>query len=151
MKTEDEIKLRRTFRNVYHRTTLNFIFIGRWIFNLHNELFKTHGLTLQQYNILKILNGQYPKSATIKLIRERMLDKMSDASRIVENLRKKKLLERDLNNGDRRKVDVVITQKGIDILNLIEKNDSNTMDSFLAKLHPNEVEQLNTLLDKLRD
>ena len=150
MKTPDEIKLRRTFRNVYHKTTLNFIYTGRWIFNLHNELFKTYGLTLQQYNILRILKGQYPKTATVKLIRERMLDKMSDASRIVENLRKKKLVERGLNAGDRRRVDVVITPKGIDLLNLIEEKESNTMDSFLSKLPPKEVEQLNDLLNKLK-
>jgi DNA-binding MarR family transcriptional regulator len=150
MKIEKAIKQGKAFRNEYHRTTVNLIFTGRWIFNLHNELFKTHGLTLQQYNILKILKGQYPKSATVKLIRERMLDKMSDASRIVENLRKKELLERDLNTGDRRKVDVLISQKGLDLLNSIEEKDSKTMDDFLSKLNMNEVEQLNSLLDKLR-
>ena len=150
MKIEKAIKQGRSFRNAYHKTTVNLIFTGRWIFNLHNELFKTFGLTLQQYNILRILKGQHPKTATVKLIRERMLDKMSDASRIVENLRKKKLVERDHNAGDRRRVDVVITPKGIDLLNLIEKNGSDTMDSFLSKLDTNEIEQLNNLLDKLR-
>ena len=150
MQIEKEIKQGRSFRNEYHKTTVNLIFTGRWIFNLHNELFKTFGLTLQQYNILRILKGQHPKTATVKLIRERMLDKMSDASRIVENLRKKKLVERGLNAGDRRRVDVVITPKGIDLLNLIEEKGSGTMDGFLAKLDSNEVERLNILLDKLR-
>ncbi len=150
MKIQGVIKQGKPFRNAYHQTTVNLIFTGRWIFNLHNELFKTFGLTLQQYNILKILKGQYPKSATVKLIRERMLDKMSDASRIVENLRKKKLAARKLNAGDRRRVDVTITQKGLDLLNSIEENESTTMDNFLSKLHPKEIEQLNTLLDKLR-
>ena len=151
MTPPDEIKLRRTFRNSYHKTTLNFIFTGRWIFNLHNELFKTYGLTLQQYNVLRILKGQYPKTATVKLVRERMLDKMSDASRIVENLRKKKLVERSLNIGDRRRVDIVITAKGIDLLNSIEEKESIAMDSFLSKLSEKEAEQLNSLLDKLKD
>ena len=151
MKPPIEIKLRRPYRNEYHKTTLNFIFTGRWIFNLHNELFKTYGVTLQQYNVLRILKGQYPKTATVKLIRERMLDKMSDASRIVENLRRKKLVERSLNIGDRRRVDIAITPKGIDLLNSIEEKESNTMDNFLSKLSLQEVEHLNNLLNKLKD
>lgn len=151
MKISEAIKRETPFRNVYHETSVNLVFTGRWIFNLHNELFKTFGLTLQQYNILKILKGQYPTTATVKLIRERMLDKMSDASRIVENLRKKKLVERELNAGDRRSVDVIITKKGLDLLNLIEEKGGDTMDSYLSKLPLNEIEQLNTLLDKLRD
>src|ERR1017187_1071674 len=108
MKIEKEIKQGRSFRNAYHKTTVNLIFTGRWIFNLHNELFKTYGLSIQQYNILRILQGQTPKPATVKLIRERMLDKMSDASRIVENLRKKEYITRELNIENRREVEVCI-------------------------------------------
>jgi len=151
MKIQNEIKQGKAFRNAYHKTTVNLIFTGRWIVNLHNELFKTFGITIQQYNILKILKGQYPKSITVKLIRDRMLDKMSDASRIVENLRKKNLLARDLNMDDRRRVDVIITREGLDLLYLIEEKGSDTMDNFLSKLNQHENEQLNTLLDKLRD
>ena len=150
MKIGEAIKQGKSFRNSYHRTSVNLIFTGRWIFNLHNELFKTFGLTLQQYNILRILKGQYPKSATVKLIRERMLDKMSDASRIVENLRKKKLIERELNADDRRSVDVIITQKGFDLLDEIEEKGSATLDNYVSKLSLDEMEQLNTLLDKVR-
>jgi len=151
MKIQNEIKQGKAFRNAYHKTTVNLIFTGRWIVNLHNELFKTFGITIQQYNILKILKGQYPKSITVKLIRDRMLDKMSDASRIVENLRKKNLLARDLNMDDRRRGDVIITREGLDLLYLIEEKGSDTMDNFLSKLNQHENEQLNTLLDKLRD
>ena len=146
----ETIKQGKPFRNNYHRTAINLIFTGRWIFNLHNELFKSYGLTAQQFNILRILKGQYPKSATVKLIRERMLDKMSDASRIVENLRKKGLVTREINTGNRREVQVFISEEGIDILNSIEKNESETMDSFLSNLNSTETEQLNFLLDKLR-
>src|ERR1035437_5437721 len=107
MNISQAIKQGKSFRNAYHKTSVNLVFTGRWIFNLHNELFKTFGLTLQQYNILRILKGQYPNPATVKLIRERMLDKMSDASRIVENLRKKEFITRELNIDSRRKVDVI--------------------------------------------
>lgn len=144
------VKQGKSYRNSYHRTSVNLIFTGRWIFNLHNELFKTFGLTIQQYNILRILKGQYPQTTTVKLIRERMLDKMSDASRVVENLRKKNLVERELNEDDRRSVDVIITQKGFDLLNEIEEKGGGTLDSYLSKLPLNEVEQLNSLLDKAR-
>ena len=146
----ETIKQGKPFRNNYHKTAINLIFTGRWIFNLHNELFKSYGLTAQQFNTLRILNGQYPKSATVKLIRERMLDKMSDASRIVENLRKKGLVTREINSGNRREVKVFISKEGIDILNSIEKNESETKDRFLSNLNSRETEQLNFLLDKLR-
>ena len=151
MKLQQTIKQSKPFRNVYHQTTVNLLFTGRWIFNLHNELFKTFGLTMQQYNILRILKGQNHKPSTIKLIRERMLDKMSDTSRIVEGLRKKGYLIRELNANNRRQVDILITQKGLDILNRIEEEGSETMDNFLSRLNLVETEQLNILLDKLRD
>ena len=127
---KEAIKQNTSFRNEYHKGCVNLIFTGRWIFNLHNEAFKDFGLTVQQYNILRILKGQYPKSATVKLIRERMLDKMSDASRIVEVLSKKGLIKRTLNPKDRRKVDVIITKKGMDLL---EKTNeiNNELDNFL--------------------
>ena len=146
----ESIKQKKPFRNPYHKTSVNIIFTGRWLFNLHNELFKSYGITGQQYNILRILKGQYPKSATVKLLRERMLDKMSDASRIVENLRIKELVTRELNSKNRRKVDVRITQKGIDILNLIEEKESETIDSFVSKISKEESELLNILLYKVR-
>ncbi len=74
---EKEIKQVKPFRNDYHKASVNLIFTGKWIINVHNELFHKHGLTIQQYNILRILRGQFPKATTVKLIRERMLDKMS--------------------------------------------------------------------------
>ena len=136
---EEEIKQKAAFRNSYHK----------WIINLHGEIFKRYGLTLQQFNILRILKGIYPGSATIKLLKDRMLDKMSDASRIVEVLNKKKLLTRTLNKADRRKVDIMITQKGIDLLAKTEK-ENNRMDNLLSNLDNKEIELLNTLLDKAR-
>ncbi len=150
MEISEAIKQGKPFQNVYHKASVNLIFTGRWLFNLHNELFKTFGLSIQQYNTLRILRGQYPNSATLKLIRERMLDKMSDASRIVENLRKKKLITREINADSRRKVDVVITQKGLDLLSVIDEQGMNKLNTFLSNISPDEAEQLNILLDKTR-
>ena len=146
---EEAIQQSVAFRNAYHKAAVNLIFSGRWIINMHNELFKDFGLTIQQYNILRILKGQYPHALTVKLIQTRMLDKASDASRVVEGLRKKALVQRELNSKDRRRVDVIISQKGLDLLNKIEKR-SEEMDSFLSNLTDKEIEQLNLLLDKMR-
>jgi len=148
-KIEKDISQTRPFRNVYHKASVNLIFTGKWIINLHSGLFKHYGISLQQYNILRILKGRYPKTATIKSIKKRMLDKMSDASRIVEILNKKGLISRTLNAEDRRKVDVKILQKGLDLLEEIE-SQSEKMDNFLSNLNEEEIEQLNFLLDKAR-
>ncbi|MDP4286010.1 MAG: MarR family transcriptional regulator [Bacteroidota bacterium] len=146
---EKAIKQSRSFRNPYHKATVNLIYSGRWIINMHNELFNEFGLTIQQYNVLRILKGQYPRVLTVKLIQHRMLDKASDASRVVEGLRKKGLVQRELNSEDRRRVDVIITQKGIQLLSFIEKR-SEEMDGFLSNLNNNEITVLNELLDKIR-
>ena len=146
---EEAIKQSSAFRNPYHKATVNLIYSGRWIINLHNELFNEFGLTIQQYNVLRILKGQYPRALTVKLIQLRMLDKASDASRVVEVLRKKGLVQRELNSEDRRRVDVIITQKGIQLLSSIEKK-SEEMDRFLSNLDKEEIKVLNNLLDKIR-
>ena len=146
---EEAIQQSRSFRNPYHKATVNLIYSGRWIINMHNELFNDFGLTIQQYNVLRILKGQYPRALTVKLIQLRMLDKASDASRVVEGLRKKRLVQRELNSEDRRRVDVIITQKGIQLLSSIEKK-SEEMDRFLSNLDKEEIKVLNNLLDKIR-
>lgn len=150
MDISETIKQVKPLININQKTSLNLILTGRWIFNLHNEHFKTFGITIQKYNILRILRGQYPNSTTIKYVREQMIDKMSDASRLVEKLRIKGLVTRELNTDSRRKVDVMITPKGLDLLIFIEKKGGNTLENLLSNLRQNEIEQLNALLDKLR-
>ncbi|HEU5054833.1 MAG TPA: MarR family transcriptional regulator [Hanamia sp.] len=148
-KIEEAIQQTHGFRNPYHKATVNLIYSGRWIINLHNELFGEFNLSIQQYNVLRILKGQYPHALTVKLIQLRMLDKASDASRIVEGLRKRGLVKRELNATDRRRVDVVITKKGLQLLMEIESR-SKEMDNFLSNLDPKEIQTLNLLLDKMR-
>ncbi len=150
MKLEKEIQQVKGFRNDYHRAAVNLIFTGKWVIQLHSDIFKPYHLTTQQYNILRILRGQYPKATTVKLIRDRMLDRMSDASRIVELLRKKKLVERTIQQLDRRKMDVIITDKGLQLLKEIDAKENERMDNYLNKLDAAEINQLNFLLDKLR-
>jgi DNA-binding MarR family transcriptional regulator len=114
------------------------------------DFLKPYKLTLQQYNILRILRGKYPEAITVTFIRDRMLDRMSDASRLVEHLRKKELVIRTTAGSDRRRMDVVITEKGLALLEEIEK-ENDQMDKRLATLDEQEVVQLNFLLDKFRN
>jgi len=149
MRLEDEIKQTRPFENSYHKATVNLVYTGKWIINLHNGLFQTFNITIPQYNILRILRGNHSKAVSVKYIRKRMLDKMSDASRIVEVMYKKGLLDRTNSIDDRRKVDILITQKGLDLISEVEQKH-DVLYGFLSKLDEKEVEQLNLLLDKVR-
>lgn len=149
MKIEEAIHQTR-FRNEQHKAVVNLLFTGSWLENKIKRFFKTYNITTQQYNILRILRGQYPKSASINLIKERMLDQMSDVSRIVERLRSNGYVNRELCPNDRRSVDVTITEKGIALLEELDQYNER-MDSLLQKLNHSEIAQLNTLLDKMRE
>ena len=96
------------------------------------------------------MRGQYPNAATINLLIDRMLNKMSNASRLVEKLRLKGMVERQINKGDRRACNVLITKKGLDVLTEMDKEE-NENRPFLANLNEDEAKQLNVLLDKLRE
>lgn len=148
MKLEDEIS-QRTFKNDFHKATVNIIYTYNWLVNFQMNLLKPYGLTIQQFNILRILRGQYPNPTTIKLIKERMLDKMSDASRIVEKLRLKGLVDRKECPHERRKVDVLITQKGLDLLKETDSHDDELITKT-SSLNEHEIKKLNELLDKIR-
>ena len=150
MQLEKEIHQVRPFRNDYHKATVNLIYSGKWVLQFVTDFLKPYKLTLQQYNILRILRGKYPEAITVTFIRDRMLDRMSDASRLVEHLRKKELVIRTTAGSDRRRMDVVITEKGLALLEEIEK-ENDQMDKRLASLDEQEVVQLNFLLDKLRN
>jgi len=105
---------------------------------------------MQQFNILRILRGQHPQAASINILKERMLDKMSDVSRLVERLRKADLVERKNSEMDRRAVDVRINDKGLQLLKEID-TEIRQLDNTLQSLNEKEVIQLNKLLDKMLD
>ena len=148
MKLEKEISQSK-FRNEYQKLAVNIIYTHGWLMSFQNEFFKKYGITAPQYNVLRILRGQHPNTASINLLKERMLDKSSDASRIVERLRVKGLVDRVICVEDRRKVNVNITTEG---LNLLRKMDSldNELKKYLRNLSKQEAQTLNNLLDKLR-
>lgn len=151
MTLETDIQQVRPFRNDYHKATVNIIFTGKWMMHFIFDLLKPYDVTPQQYNILRILRGKYPEAVTVEYIRERMLDRMSDASRTVSLLMRKGMIERSVCEKNRRRMDVLITLKGLTLLDEIENVNDVLMDRRLAQLNTQEIIQLNSLLDKLRN
>ncbi|MBC7915203.1 MAG: MarR family transcriptional regulator [Pyrinomonadaceae bacterium] len=147
MELEKEIKTR--FENDYHKVIVNTIYTYGWVTNLLKKRLSKHHITMQQFNILRILRGQHPNPATINILKERMLDKMSDASRIVERLVQKGLVTRCINQKDRRAVDIIISDKGLDLLKQLDPVIT-PIDVLKGNLSEAEAKQLNFLLDKLR-
>ncbi len=129
---------------------LNLIYTTNWVNAKHDSFLKDSEITIQQYNVLRILRGQHPNPCSIKLIKERMLDRMSDASRIVDKLNLKKLVLRCECPNDRRSVDIIITDKGLELLKSLDYIDT-TPEQLFKSLSPKEITTLNNLLDKLRD
>jgi len=147
MSIENDIK-QDSFKSEYQKAIINLVFTYNWTTERLKKLFEESDLTLQQFNILRILRGSQMPLSTLQ-IRERMLDKMSDTSRIVDRLIIKELAKKVICKKDKRLVDVTITGKG---LKLLEKLDSqeDKMETIIKALTESEAQTLNTLLDKIR-
>jgi len=148
MELEKEI-LSSRFENDYHKSIVNLIYTYNWVTNLLKKKISKYHITLQQFNVLRILRGQYPHPATISMIKERMLDKMSDASRIVDRLIEKGMVTRCTNQTDRRAVDIMISDKGLELLKKLDV-DMTGADILKNNITKAETIQLNSLLDKFR-
>ena len=149
MRLEDEIKQEKGFKSQHHKAIVNIMFTDGWVRGLLNDILKPRGLTNQQYNVLRILRGSAPEPLSTSAIRDRMLDKMSDASRIVDRLFKKGLVDRKTCSTDKRLVDIFINDEGLKLLESIDV----AMDQFNANLEAITEEEalaLNQILDKLR-
>jgi DNA-binding MarR family transcriptional regulator len=145
-----DIKQQKPFRSEYQKAIVNIIFTNYWLINQQADMMKPFGLTTQQYNVLRILRGQHPKPITVNAIIERMIDKMSNASRLVDKLLAKGFLTRTENKSDRRACDITITDKGLEILEKLDILQAQWENS-LASITPEEADVLSGLLDKLRN
>lgn len=150
MKIEEEIKQKK-FKSVYHKAHINVLFTASWLSQNSSQLLKPYKISWQQFNILRILRGMHPEPATVKLLAGRMIDKMSNASRLVEKLKQKGYVERRVCPSDRRRVDIEITEKGLEVLDGISRVMEESLHQKMSALTAAEAEQLNSLLDKLRD
>ena len=131
MELEKEIKQEK-FRSERHKAVLNIIFSASWLKVLNTRRLKEFDISPEQYNVLRILKGQHPQPATINLLKERMLDRTSNASRLVEKLRSKGLVERRQCPEDRRAVDVLINAKGLELLKKEEAGEKKWLENFSA-------------------
>lgn len=138
------------FRNESHKATINILYTATWLRDKYQLKVKKFDISVQQFNILRILMGAYPKPSTILFLKEKMIDRSSDASRIIERLRKKEFVERVTSEKDRRAVDIKITKKGITLLENLDKETSKYFDGLYKNITKEEQIQLNSLLDKMR-
>ena len=148
MKIEEAIKQRRPFINDYQRAAVNLIFTSNWLNEQHRAFFKAYNLTRKQFNVLRILKGA-EKPISTAIIRERLIDKMSDASRVVDRLEKKQWVSKHTCPSDKRLVDIALTEEGELLLLEIAKKE-NQLGDVLKNLSEKEVIILSNLLDKLR-
>jgi MarR family transcriptional regulator, 2-MHQ and catechol-resistance regulon repressor len=138
------------FHNEYQKATVNLIYTFGWLTEKTKELFAPEDITPQQFNILRILRGSYPQPLSTLQIRERMLDKMSDTSRIVDRLVAKGLVKKGICKMDRRLVDIIITDKGKKLLERLDARQDE-LDGIIGNLSKKEAATLSDLLDKIRN
>ena len=149
MRLEEEIK-QKQFRNEYHKLGVNILFTSSLLKLKTQQLLKPFGLSPEQFNVLRILRGQHPDPATVNMIIDRMIDKNSNASRIVDKLVEKKLVTRKESCVDRRQVDVFINEEGLKMLNEIDMHPDVNFDSTMQWITKDEAQIVNDILDKMR-
>lgn len=148
MNIKEEIQQSR-FRNNYQMAAINLIYTSGWLANKHKEFFNKFGITVQQFNILSILRGQFPNKISGAEIKNRMMDKNSDVSRLLDRLIIKDLVSKSKSPNDKRAADVVITKNGLNLLSTIDAK-IKALDNIISHLTEVEAEQLSALLDRLR-
>ncbi|MDI1256138.1 MAG: MarR family transcriptional regulator [Flavobacterium sp.] len=150
MKIEDIIKSTSPI-SIEKRTVLNIMYTQNILADKFNEILKPFDISVEQFNVLRILRGQKGCPANMFLIQERMLAKTSNTTRLVDKLLIKELVTRDICPENRRKMEVEITKKGLQLLIALDPKVDEYEKSFAQNLNPQELEQLNLLLEKFRN
>lgn len=148
MSLERDIKGK--FADEHEKAAVNIMFTASWLYNRNASRLKIHDITPEQYNVLRILRGSYPKALMLADVTSRMIDKSSNATRLVEKLRLKGLLRRDICDANRRQVDITVTDKGLALLKEIDGEAVSWLGS-LRVITKDEAMELNRILDKLRE
>ncbi|MDB5283702.1 MAG: MarR family transcriptional regulator [Bacteroidota bacterium] len=149
MSIEEDIKQNKKFASEYERASVNILYTSNWLYNINAGRLKKHDITPEQFNVLRILRGSHPQPMMLSDVTCRMLDKNSNATRLVEKLRQKGFVKREVCEKSRRQVDISITDKGLSILTKVD-NEAEEWNSTLKSLSKAEAQELNRLLDKLR-
>jgi DNA-binding MarR family transcriptional regulator len=137
------------FNNEFNKAAVNILFTSSWLYNINASRLKEHGITPEQYNVLRILRGSHPKPIMLADITSRMIDKNSNATRLVEKLRQKSFLKREICENNRRQVDISITDKGLNLLKKVDADEAEWL-ATLKNISKSEAQELNRILDKLR-
>ncbi|CAN5417518.1 MarR family transcriptional regulator [soil metagenome] len=148
MSIEKDIKQEK-FENEFHKAAVNILFTSSWLYNINAVRMKAYDITPEQFNVLRILRGSHPEALMLADITCRMIDKSSNATRLVEKLRQKGLVKREICENNRRQVDIIITPKGLEVLARMDK-DPDSLQATLKKISKTEAQEINRILDKLR-
>jgi DNA-binding MarR family transcriptional regulator len=148
MSLEEDIKQEK-FHNEHQKASINILFTGSWLYNINASFLKVYGITPEQFNVLRILRGSFPKPMMLAEVTERMIDKSSNCTRLVEKLKQKGLLNRVTCEHNRRQVDISITDKGQVLLKKIDLSQASWLEA-MGKITKSEAKELNRILDKLR-
>ncbi len=148
MKIEDAIKTSSIPKNT--KTVINLAYTANYVSDKLNEAIKPYDISIQQFNVLRILRGQKGKPANLFTIQERMINKMSNTTRLIDKLILKNYVERKVCEKNRRKVEILITNEGLAALSKIDSLITSTEKEILKVLSEEEIESINQILDKLR-
>jgi DNA-binding MarR family transcriptional regulator len=148
MSLEQDIQQER-FNNEHEKAAVNILFTSSWLHKINADRLKPHGITPEQFNVLRILRGSHPKKLMLADITSRMLDKNSNATRLVEKLRQKGLVKREICESNRRQVDITISEKGLTTLKNIDQQEAAWL-ATLKNISKTDAQELNRILDKLR-
>ena len=148
MKLEDAIKQKK-FESPLHKATINLMYTANWLHGEFRDLFKSFDITHQQYNVLRILRGMHPNCVNPSEIKEVMLDKNPDITRLCDRLLLMGLIHRNIDKENRRKMKIVITEKGLDLLLEIEPVIKLRMEQLFADVKV-DYEKFNDMLDAMR-
>jgi len=149
MTIEQEVKQEK-FTSEYNKMVVNILFTGSWLYNLNTSRLKKYGITPEQFNVLRILRGSHPKPMMLADITCRMIDRSSNATRLVEKLRQKGLVKREICEKNRRQVDISITEKGLGLLSKIDKQTEEWNEILGKSITRAEARELNRILNKVR-
>jgi DNA-binding MarR family transcriptional regulator len=148
MSLEEEIRQEK-FHNEHQKAAINILYTGSWLYNINAVYLKKFGITPEQFNVLRILRGSFPKPMMLAEITARMIDKSSNCTRLVEKLKQKGLVNRVTCENNRRQVDISITEKGQLLLKKIDASQEAWLEA-MGKISKAEAKDLNRILDKLR-
>lgn len=148
MSLEEDIKQDK-FHSEQHKAAINIMFTSSWLHSINASYLKKYDITPEQFNVMRILRGSHPKKLMLSEVASRMIDKSSNCTRLVEKLRQKNLVQREICEDNRRQVDISITDKGLTLLKKLDA-EAGLMKGIMDKLSKTEAKELNRMLDKLR-